>query len=175
MNDTLPRGVSERVGRRMLLEAKLAANDAIAQRSSGDEARRARQLGAEAFDELVDWHRADVRERLGHVAYSHDEAFVTVDGRAIAQLQRSVVAGDPDATGWFVWSVGDQSEADPVSGLALSPALLAAAGHMAGFATDSFSEFVAAVDAPLSAAAAAALDTICASIASDSYASCLAP
>ena len=64
MDGNLPRRVSERQARRLLLERKLAAFDLIAERDIGQPARDARAQAAEVFEQLVAWHRQDLDARL---------------------------------------------------------------------------------------------------------------
>jgi hypothetical protein len=115
-------------------------------------------------------HRADVRERLGHIAYSDTEAVITYDGRPLQLLQRHDDPADEEASGWLLCSIGDQSDTQPLAGApvpaALDAALLAATGL---YADD---EHIAGVDAPQTMALAAALDRICDRIASDAANGC---
>jgi hypothetical protein len=115
-------------------------------------------------------HRADVRERLGHIAYSDTEAVITYDGRPVQLLQRHDDPADEEASGWLLCSIGDQSDTEPLAGppvpAALDAALLAATGL---YADD---EHIAGVDAPQTMALAAALDRICDRIASDAANGC---
>jgi hypothetical protein len=114
--------------------------------------------------------RADVRERLGHIAYSDTEALITYDGRSVQLLQRHDDPADEEASGWLLCSIGDQSNTQPLAGpplpAALDAALLAATGL---YADD---EHVAGVDAPRTMALAAALDRLCDRIASDAANGC---
>jgi hypothetical protein len=164
INRTLPEGVSERTGRRLLLEAKVRAYDAIAERASGARRRDAVQQSTEAFEQLVAWHRADVRERLGHISYDVGETFITLDGRAVRLLTRSLDFVDEDARGWYLWSLGDQSNTQPLPSPQLPAALIAKAVAGAGGAGG---DFLADADVDVNAASAQALDLVCDYIATD--------
>jgi hypothetical protein len=165
VNGALPPGVSERTAQRMLLEAKIRAYDLIAATQAGARAHEARREGAAAFDELVRWYRADVRDRLGHVAYCDTEAVITYDGRPVQLLQRHNDPADEEASGWLLCSIGDQSKSGPLAGRQLPAALRAAILTATGLYGDG--EPVAGVDAPRTMALAAALDRVCDQIAGD--------
>jgi len=161
----LPPGVSERTARRMLLEAKRQAFDFVAN-EPGAEAADVRSVAAEVFEELTAWHMTDVRERLGHVAYSDTEAFITFDGRPVQLLLRTDDQVDDEARGWFLWNVGDQSSTVSLAGprlpAGLHASLLAASGLCGG------GDLVADLQSDAPAAIAAALDCVCHTIATDS-------
>jgi hypothetical protein len=157
--------VSERTARRTLLEARIRASDRIAAEETGARAREAQLESAAAFAELVRWHRADVRDRLGHIAYGDTEAVITCDGRPVRLLQRHDDPLDERASGWLLCSVGDQSDAQPLTGRRLPTAVHAALLAATGSSEDD--ELVAAVEAPRAMALAAALDRVCDQIAGD--------
>jgi hypothetical protein len=116
------------------------------------------------WSELVRRHRADVRDRLGHIAYDDTEAVITYDGRPVRLLQRHDDPADEDASGWLLCSVGDQSTTEPLTGPhpsgALDYAILVAT-------SPDDDELIAGVDAPQTMALAAALDIVCDRIATD--------
>jgi hypothetical protein len=165
INGALPPGVSERTARRMLLEAKIHAYDLIAATQTGARASEARRDSAAASNELVRWYRADVRDRLGYIAYCDTEAVITYDGRPVQLLQRHNDPADDEASGWLLCSLGDQSNAQPLTGPQLPAALQAAILAATGLYGDG--EHVAGVDAPRTMALAAALDHVCDRVASD--------
>jgi hypothetical protein len=103
MDGNLPRGVSERQARRLLLERKLAAFDLIAERETGQAARDARAQAAEAVEQLVAWHRQDLDERLTveAAADASIEGYrFALDGRPVAELFFTA-EGSAEDTGWF--------------------------------------------------------------------------
>jgi hypothetical protein len=165
VSGALPPGVSERTARRMLLEAKIHAYDLLAATQNGARAREAQRGSASAFDELVRWHRADVRDRLGHIAYCDTEAVITYEGRPVQVLQRHNDPADEEASGWLLCSIGDQSSSSRLSGPQLPAGLRAAILTATGLYGDG--EIVAGVDAPRTMALAAALDRVCDHIAGD--------
>jgi hypothetical protein len=164
VNDAPPPGVSERTNRRMLLEAKIRAYDLIAATRTGARAHQARRESAAAFDELMRWHRADVRDRLGHIAYCDTEAVITYDGRPVQLLQRHDDPADEHASGWLLCSLGDQSNSQPLTGPQLPAALDATILAVGGLYDE---ELIVGVDAPQTMALAAALDRVCDHVASD--------
>jgi hypothetical protein len=170
VDGALPPGVSERTARRMLLEAKIREYELIAATQTGARARDARRASAGALHELVRWHRADVRDRLGHIAYSNTEAVITYDGRPVQVLQRHNDPADEEASGWLLCSIGDQSRTQPLTGPPVPAALDAALQAAAGLYADD--EVIAGVDAPQTMALAAALDRVCDHIASDAANGC---
>ncbi|HEV7885898.1 MAG TPA: hypothetical protein VGO81_20160, partial [Solirubrobacteraceae bacterium] len=162
---TLPPGVCERAAQRMLLEARIRAYDLIATTQTGTHAREAQRGRAAAFDHLVRWHRTDVRDRLGHIAYCDTEAVITYDGRPLQVLQRHNDPADDEGSGWLLCSIGDQSASGRLSGPRLPAALRATILDATGLYGDG--EIVAGVDAPQTMALAAALDRVCDHIAAD--------
>jgi hypothetical protein len=162
---TLPPGVCERTVQRMLLEARIRAYDLIAATQTGAHAREAQRGSAAAFDHLVRWHRTDVRDRLGHIAYCDTEAVITYDGRPVQVLQRHNDPADDEGSGWLLCSIGDQSASGRLTGPRLPDALRAAILDATGLYGDG--EIVAGVDAPQTMALAAALDRVCDHIATD--------
>jgi hypothetical protein len=119
-----------------------------------------------AFDELVRRHRADVADRLGHVAYCDTEAVITYDRRPVRLLQRHNDPADDEGSGWLLCSLGDQSSAKPLTGPKLPATLEAAIVAATGVYGDD-EELVAGVDAPRTMALAAALDRVRERIAAD--------
>jgi hypothetical protein len=162
---TLPPGVCERTAQRMLLEARVRAYDLIAATQAGAHALDAQRGSAAAFDHLVRWHRTDVRDRLGHIAYCDTEAVITYDGRAVQVVQRHNDPADDEASGWLLCSIGDQSASGRLTGPRLPAALRATILDATGLYGDG--EIVAGVDAPQTMALAAALDRVCDHIAAD--------
>jgi hypothetical protein len=162
---TLPPGAGDWTARRIELETKLRASDVIAATQTGARRRAARRASAATFAELVRWHRADVRDRLGHVAYCDTEAVITFDGRPVQLLQRHDDPAEEEASGWLLCSLGDQSASGRLTGPRLPAALQAAILDVTGLYGDG--EIVAGVDAPQTMALAAALDRVCERIAAD--------
>jgi hypothetical protein len=126
-------------------------------------------VDAAAFDELVRWHRADVRDRLGYIAYCDTEALITCDRRPVQLLQRHDDPAEEEASGWLLCSMGDQSRTEPLTGRQLPAALDAAILAATGVYDE---ELIAGVDAPQTMALAAALDRVCERIASDAAKGC---
>ena len=119
------------------MSAKLYArgqpNKRAAARGTQLEPGRRPRPPTEAFEPLVTWHRLDVRERLGHITYDVGEAFITLDGRPVRLLTRSEDFVDAEARGWYLWSLGDQSDTQllshPQLPAALHAKLIACAGR----------------------------------------------
>jgi hypothetical protein len=130
----------------------------------------ARQGSAAAFDEIVRRHRADVRDRLGYIAYCDTEALITYDGRPVQLVQRHNDPADDEASGWLLCSIGDQSGAEPLTGPQLPAGLQAEILAATGLYGDG--EPIVGVDGPRTMALAAALDRVCDRIASDAAKGC---
>lgn len=90
----LPEGVSEHVARRVLLERKIGAYDQVAQRERGARAREAREHAQRAFEELVEWHRRALRERLGHEQRDVGEVAITLAEVDVAESAAIATALD---------------------------------------------------------------------------------
>jgi hypothetical protein len=103
IHGSLPRGVSERQARRLLLERKVAAFDLIAEGETGQASRNARMQAADALEQLAAWHRQDLDQRLT-VEASPDASIegyrFALDGRQVAELFFTAEASADD-TGWF--------------------------------------------------------------------------
>jgi hypothetical protein len=155
----LPPGVSGWTAQRMLLEAKVRAYDLMAATQNGARARAAQRESAAAFEDLVRWHRADARDRLGHVAYCDTEALITYDGRPVQLLQRHNDPADDEGSGWLLCSIGDQSACGRLTARQLPAPLRATILDVTGLYGDG--EIIAGVDAPQTMALAAALDRVC--------------
>lgn len=144
INGRLPQGVSERAAVRMLLEAKLRAYTALAGAARSRAVEEAARTRDEVFDELVEWHRADVRGRLTWEV-SDGGGTVRLDGKAVQHLalcDRAPIA--PEDRGWFLWELDSD-------------------GEMTGEGCRFVAEAVVAVQV----AASAALDLLAGDIASD--------
>ena len=106
-NGDLPPGVPARQARRLLLEHKLEAFDAIAASESGQRALDARAQAGDVFTELVAWHRDDLEPRVSadSVPDAQLEAYrFALDRRPVAELAFTAFASDED-TGWFLWRI----------------------------------------------------------------------
>lgn len=144
----LPKGVSERAARRQLLEARIELY-ALQMRTERDRVRKAEliTLYDRDVDDLKQWHREDLVDRVTATEHSPDRVVIAVDNRPVATVERhQPPGGHVDETGWFVWGV----EADG--------------------STDAFRgpyDLVAEVEASPAAAGVAGLERVTSDIASD--------
>jgi hypothetical protein len=158
----LPRGVTERYARRRLLEEKVALYDAMRREAKTRQALAdALEHGEHAFNELVDCHRADLRERLGH-GRADDVVVITLDGRPVQVLAHADDPTDEQVRGWWLWDVSDHGTAP--KGYELNLDVWRAARPVLGLGPG---EFLADADVDDNAAIAAALDAVCDHIATD--------
>jgi len=114
----LPRGVSERAARRLLLEARLELY-ALQMQTERDRVRKAElvTLYDRDFDDLKQWHREDLADRLTASEHNADRVVIALDDRPVATVERhQPPGGDVDETGWFVWGVEPDGSTDAASG-----------------------------------------------------------
>jgi hypothetical protein len=62
---------------------------------------RRMRMTEEEYEQLLEQHRSDLRGRLGHVRRNGRFAYMTLDGRAIAELGH-VDDLDPESNGWYL-------------------------------------------------------------------------
>jgi len=114
----LPRGVSERAARRLLLEARIELY-LLQMRTERDRVRKAElvTLYDRDFDDLKQWHREDLADRITATEHSPDKVVIALDSRPIATVERhQPPGGDVDETGWFIWGVEADGSTDAASG-----------------------------------------------------------
>lgn len=119
----LPQGVSERAARRLLLEARIELYG-LQMPTERDRVRKAElvTLYDRDVDDLRQWHRDDLADRLAANEQDADRVVITLDNRPVAAVERHQPPGDDaQEAGWFLWGV----EADGSTDASSAPQLVA--------------------------------------------------